>query len=96
MTLRPLNDRVIVKRKATENVSASGLIIAGVTEKSDQGEVIAVGPGLKPERGDVVPLDLEVGDQVIFGKHSGQEVQVDGQAFVVLREVDIFAVIAKR
>ncbi|QFY78935.1 co-chaperone GroES [Alcaligenes faecalis] len=94
MALRPLNDRVIVKRLDNERTTASGIVIPeSATEKPDQGEILAVGPGKKTEDGKVLPLDLKVGDKVLFGKYSGQAVKIDGEELLVIREEEIFAVI---
>jgi chaperonin GroES len=91
MKLRPLHDRVIIKRLEEERKTASGIIIP---EKPDQGEVLAVGPGKKNEDGKVSPVDLKVGDKVLFGKYSGTTVKVDGDELLVLREEDIMAVVS--
>ena len=94
MALRPLNDRVIVKRLDNERTTASGIVIPeSATEKPDQGEFLAVGPGKKTEDGKVLALDLKVGDKVLFGKYSGQAVKIDGEELLVIREEEIFAVI---
>ncbi len=94
MALRPLNDRVIVKRLDNERTTASGIVIPdSAAEKPDQGEVLAVGPGKKTEDGKVVPVDLKVGDKVLFGKYAGQAVKVDGEELLVVREEEILAVI---
>ncbi|WP_454006915.1 co-chaperone GroES [Alcaligenes sp. Marseille-Q7550] len=94
MALRPLNDRVIVKRLDNERTTASGIVIPeSATEKPDQGEILAVGPGKKSEDGKVLPLDLKVGDKVLFGKYSGQAVKIDGQELLVIREEEICGVI---
>lgn len=94
MALRPLNDRVIVKRLDNERTTASGIVIPeSATEKPDQGEILAVGPGKKTEDGKVLTLDLKVGDKVLFGKYSGQAVKIDGEELLVIREEEIFAVI---
>ncbi|GHC47725.1 10 kDa chaperonin [Alcaligenes pakistanensis] len=94
MALRPLNDRVIVKRLDNERTTASGIVIPeSATEKPDQGEILAVGPGKKTEDGKILPLDLKVGDKVLFGKYSGQAVKIDGDELLVIREEEIFAVI---
>ncbi|EJC62725.1 co-chaperone GroES [Alcaligenes ammonioxydans] len=94
MALRPLNDRVIVKRLDNERTTASGIVIPeSATEKPDQGEILAVGPGKKTEDGKVLALDLKVGDKVLFGKYSGQSVKIDGEELLVIREEEIFAVI---
>ena len=82
MKLRPLHDRVIVKRLDNERTTASGIVIPeSATEKPDQGEILAVGPGKKTEDGKVLALDLKVGDKVLFGKYSGQAVKIDGKLF---------------
>ncbi len=94
MALRPLNDRVIVKRLDNERTTASGIVIPeSAAEKPDQGEILAVGPGKKTEDGKVLALDLKVGDKVLFGKYSGQSVKIDGEELLVIREEEIFAVI---
>ena len=94
MKLRPLHDRVIVKRMEEERMSAGGIVIPdSATEKPVSGEVLAVGNGKILENGDKRPLDISVGDTVLFGKYSGTEVKVDGDELVVMREEDIMAVI---
>ncbi|MDX3904786.1 MAG: co-chaperone GroES [Pigmentiphaga sp.] len=94
MALRPLHDRVIVKRLDNERKTASGIVIPeSAAEKPDQGEVLAVGPGKKTEDGKVLPVDLKVGDKVLFGKYAGQAVKVDGEELLVIREEEILAVI---
>lgn len=94
MNLRPLHDRVIVKRLDQETKTASGLIIPdAAAEKPDQGEILAVGNGKVQENGQVRPLEVKVGDRVLFGKYSGQAVKVDGQELLVMREEDIMAVV---
>ncbi len=94
MALRPLHDRVIVKRLDNERTTASGIVIPdSAAEKPDQGEVLAVGPGKRTEDGKVLPVDLKVGDKVLFGKYAGQSVKVDGDEVLVIREDEILAVI---
>ena len=94
MKLRPLHDRVIVKRLEAEEKTASGIVLPGNTaEKPDQGEVLAVGPGRKNDKGDVIVLNVKVGDRVLFGKYSGQTVKVDGDELLVMKEDDLFAVV---
>jgi chaperonin GroES len=94
MNLRPLQDRVIVQRVDAETQTASGLIIPGnAAEKPDQGKILAVGNGKILEDGKVRPLDVKVGDRVLFGKYSGQTVKVDGEELLVMREEDIMAVV---
>jgi chaperonin GroES len=94
MKLRPLHDRVIIKRLEEERKTASGIVIPDTAaEKPDQGEVLAVGPGKKNEDGKIVPVDLKVGDKVLFGKYSGTTVRVEGDELLVMREEDIMAVV---
>ena len=94
MKIRPLHDRVIVKRVEEEKKSAGGRIIPdAAAEKPVQGVVKAVGKGKILENGEVRPLDLKVGDKVLFGKYSGTEVKVDGEDVLVMREEDVMAVI---
>jgi chaperonin GroES len=96
MKLRPLADRVIVKRVEQETKTASGIVIPdNVAEKPDQGEVLSVGPGKRNERGDIVAMNVRAGDRVLFGKYSGQTVKVDGDELLVMREEDLFAVVEK-
>jgi chaperonin GroES len=94
MSLRPLHDRVIVKRLDQETRTASGIVIPdSAAEKPDQGEVLAVGPGRRDNDGRRVTPDLTVGDRVLFGKYAGQTVKVDGNELLVLREEEIVAVV---
>jgi chaperonin GroES len=94
MNLRPLHDRVIVKRLDQETKTASGLIIPdAAAEKPDQGEVLAIGNGKVQENGSVRPLEVKVGDRVLFGKYSGQAVKVNGEELLVMREEDIMAIV---
>jgi chaperonin GroES len=96
MKLRPLADRVIVKRVEQETKTASGIVIPdNAAEKPDQGEVLSVGPGKRSERGDIVTMNVKAGDRVLFGKYSGQTVKVDGDELLVMREEDLFAVVEK-
>jgi chaperonin GroES len=96
MNLRPLHDRVIVKRLDQETKTASGLIIPdAAAEKPDQGEILAVGNGKVMDDGKVRALEVKVGDRVLFGKYSGQAVKVDGNELLVMREEDIMAVLVK-
>jgi len=93
MKLRPLHDRVIVKRLDTERKTSSGIVIPdNAAEKPDQGEILAVGNGKIQEDGTVRPMAVKVGDKVLFGKYSGQTVKVDGEELLVMREEDIMAV----
>ena len=92
--LKPVEDKVIVKRNVQEQTTSSGLILAGVAdEKQDTGEVIAVGPGLVLNNGDKVIPEVEVGQTVLFGKYSGTEVEHDGETLLILAYRDIFAVL---
>ena len=94
MKIRPLHDRVIVKRKEEERTSPGGIVIPdSAAEKPVRGEVTAVGNGKILEGGDVRPLDVKVGDEVLFGKYSGTEVKMEGEELLVMREEDIMAVI---
>ncbi|MCG5515154.1 MULTISPECIES: co-chaperone GroES [Ectothiorhodospira] len=94
MNIRPLHDRVIIKRMEEERTSPGGIVIPdSAAEKPIRGEVVAVGHGKILENGDVRALDLKVGDKVIFGKYSGTEVKVDGQDLLVMREEDVMAVV---
>jgi chaperonin GroES len=96
MSLRPLNDRVIVKRKGNERTTASGIVIPdAAAEKPDQGEVIAVGPGKRDDHGKLIALDLKIGQTVLFGKYAGQAVKIDGEELLVMREEDILAVLER-
>ena len=95
MKIRPLHDRVIVKRLDNERKTASGIVIPdSAAEKPDQGEIIAVGPGKRDDNGKQVALDVKVGDRVLFGKYAGQTVKVDGEELLVMREEDLMGVIA--
>jgi chaperonin GroES len=96
MKLRPLADRVIVKRVDSETKTASGIVIPdAAAEKPDQGEVLAVGPGKRNDKGELAALTVKVGDRVLFGKYSGQTVKVDGDELLVMKEDDLFAVVEK-
>ncbi|GIR48107.1 MAG: 10 kDa chaperonin [Burkholderiaceae bacterium] len=96
MKLRPLHDRVVVKRLDNERTTASGIVIPdNAAEKPDQGEVVAVGNGKILEDGKTKPVDVKVGEKILFGKYSGQTVKVDGDELLVLREDDIMAIIEK-
>jgi chaperonin GroES len=96
MKLRPLHDRVIVKRLENETKTASGIVIPdNAAEKPDQGEILAVGPGKKNDKGELSPVGVKVGDRVLFGKYSGQTVKVDGDELLVMKEEDLFAVVEK-
>ena len=94
MKIRPLHDRVIVKRLEEERKTASGIVIPDTaTEKPDQGEIVAVGTGKVLDNGQIRPLQLKVGDVVLFGKYAGNEIKLDGEEIVVMREEDIMGVI---
>ena len=94
MKLRPLADRVIVKRVEQETKTASGIVIPdAAAEKPDQGEVLSVGPGKRNDKGDIVAMNVKKGDRVLFGKYSGQTVKVDGDELLVMKEDDLFAVV---
>src|SRR6476659_5323342 len=94
MKIRPLHDRVIVKRLEEERKTASGIVIPDTAaEKPDTGEVVAVGTGKLLEDGKVRPLDLKKGDKILFGKYSGQTVKVEGIEYLVMREEDVMGVI---
>lgn len=94
MKIRPLHDRVIVKRVEPETRTASGIYIPDAAgEKPDQGEVLAVGPGKRDDSGKIIAMDVKVGDRVLFGKYSGQTVKVDGDEYLVMREEDIMGVL---
>jgi chaperonin GroES len=94
MKIRPLHDRVVIKRVEAEEKTASGILLAGsAAEKPDMGEVVAVGTGKLLDSGEVRALALKVGDKVIFGKYSGQTVKLDGDELLVMREEDIMGVV---
>ena len=94
MKIRPLHDRVIVKRIEEERKSAGGIVIPdAAAEKPDQGEIVAVGKGKRDDQGKLIPIDVKVGDRVLFGKYSGQTVKVKGDELLVMREEDIMGVI---
>jgi len=94
MTIRPLHDRVVVRRMEEERTTAGGIVIPdSATEKPIQGEVIAVGKGKILESGETRPLDVKVGDRVLFGKYSGTEIKLDGKEFLVMREEDLMGVV---
>jgi chaperonin GroES len=96
MNLKPLSDRVVVRRVDSNTVTKGGIVIPdAATEKADQGSVIAVGPGRRNPDGHVIPMDVAVNDQVLFGKFAGQTVKVNGEELLILREDDIFAIVTK-
>ena len=95
MKLRPLHDRVVVKRIDAEDKTTGGIIIPDTAkEKPSQGEVVAVGPGGRDESGNLIKLDVKAGDKVLFGKWSGTEVKLDGEDLLIMKESDIMGVIA--
>jgi chaperonin GroES len=97
MKLRPLHDRIIVKRLDQETKTASGIVLPeGAAEKPDQGKVLAVGNGKILEDGKVRPLDIKVGDLVLFGKYSGQTVKIEGEELLVMREEDVMAIVEQK
>ena len=94
MKFRPLHDRVVVKRIDAEAKSAGGIIIPDTAkEKPQEGEIVAVGPGGRDEAGKLIPIDLRVGDRVLFGKWSGTEVKIDGQDLLIMKESDVMGVL---
>ncbi|MCH9644497.1 MAG: co-chaperone GroES [Gammaproteobacteria bacterium] len=94
MNIRPLHDRVVIKRLEAESTSAGGIVIPdSAAEKPMRGEVMAIGPGKMLDNGNVIPLGVKSGDTILFGKYSGTEVKVEGQELVVMREDDIMGVI---
>ncbi|MGD9844599.1 MAG: co-chaperone GroES [Variibacter sp.] len=95
MKFRPLHDRVVVKRIDAEEKSAGGIIIPDTAkEKPQTGEIVSVGPGGRDESGKLIPLDVKVGDKVLFGKWSGTEVKLDGTEYLIMKESDIMGVLA--
>ena len=95
MNIRPLHDRVIIRRMEEEKTSPGGIVIPdSATEKPIKGEVVAIGKGKILENGDVRPLDVKIGDMILFGKYSGTEVSVDGEELLVMREDDITAIVS--
>ncbi len=95
MKIRPLHDRVLVRRAEAEEKSAGGIVLPGAKEKPETGEILAVGNGKILEDGSVRKLDVKKGDKIVFGKYSGSEVKVDGETLLMMREEDIMGVIEK-
>ena len=94
MSIRPLHDRVVVRRKEEETTSAGGIVLPGsATEKPNQGEVIAAGKGRVLQSGEVQPMDVKVGDVVLFGQYAGNAVKVDGEEVLIMNESDILGVL---
>lgn len=93
-SIRPLNERVLVRRLEGEEVSSGGIVLPdSAIERPDEGEIVAVGSGRRTEDGQIIPLEVYVGDRVLFGKYCGNDVEVDGEEFLIMREDDILAVI---
>ena len=96
MGFKPLHDRVVVRRVDQDERTAGGIIIPDTAkEKPQQGEVVAVGPGARNEAGELIPLDVKVGDMVLFGKWSGTEVKIDGEELLIMKESDIMGIVEK-
>jgi chaperonin GroES len=94
MNLKPLADRILVKPAPAEEKTASGIIIPDTAkEKPMQGEIVAVGKGRMTEDGKLIPLELKVGDKVLYGKYSGTEITIDGTEYLIMREADVYAII---
>ena len=94
MAFRPLHDRILVRRVEVDERTAGGIIIPDTAqEKPSQGEVIAVGPGGRDEAGKLIPIDIKVGDRVLFGKWSGTEVKIDGQDLLIMKESDVLGIL---
>jgi chaperonin GroES len=94
MKFRPLHDRVVIRRAESDTTSKGGIIIPdNAKEKPQEGEVIAVGPGARDESGALIALDVKAGDLILFGKYSGQEIKLDGEEFLIMREDEVLAVI---
>ena len=97
MKFRPLHDRVVVRRVESEERTAGGIIIPDTAkEKPQEGEIVAVGPGGRDESGKLIPIDLKVGDRILFGKWSGTEVKIDGEELLIMKESDVMGVIEGR
>ena len=95
MNIRPLYDRIVVKRLEEKEQVQGGIIIPDTAkEKPQEGEVVAVGKGKRSDKGDIVPLELEVGNKILFGKYSGSDIKVDGNEYLIMREDEVLAVIA--
>jgi len=94
MNIRPLHDRVVVRREEEETKSAGGIVLPGsATEKPSQGEVLAVGAGKVTESGEVRPLDVKAGDKILFGQYSGSTVKIDGEELLIMSENEIFGIL---
>jgi|SRR5688500_162299 chaperonin GroES len=96
MKFRPLHDRVVIRRAESDAKSKGGIIIPDTAkEKPQEGEVIAVGPGVRDDSGKLIPLDVEPGDTILFGKWSGTEVRIDGEDLLIMKEADIMGIVGK-
>ena len=96
MKIRPLYDRIVVRRKEEETKSAGGILLSGsAKEKPNQGEVVAIGHGKLLDSGEVRPLSVKVGDQVVFGQYSGNTIKIDGDELIILSETEIFGILEK-
>jgi chaperonin GroES len=94
MTFRPLHDRILVRRVVSEEKTKGGILIPDTAkEKPQEGEVIAVGPGARNEAGQIVSLDVKVGDRILFGKWSGTEIKIDGEELLIMKESDVMGII---
>jgi chaperonin GroES len=94
MKFRPLHDRIVVRRVSSEEKTKGGIIIPDTAkEKPQEGEVVAVGPGARNEQGQIVALDVKVGDRVLFGKWSGTEIKIDGEELLIMKEADVMGII---
>ena len=94
MNIKPLHDRIIVKRSDAETTTAAGIIIPdSAKEKPQEGEIMAVGSGIRKEDGTIIPLEVKVGDKVLFGKYAGTEIKLDGDEFLMMKEEDIMGII---
>ncbi|NQV57145.1 MAG: co-chaperone GroES [Rhodospirillales bacterium] len=97
MGFRPLHDRILVRRLEDEEKTAGGIIIPDTAqEKPSEGQIVAVGSGIRAEDGSVTPLDVKAGDQILFGKYGGTEVKIDGEDLLILRESDVLGIIEKK
>ena len=96
MHFRPLHDRVVVRRIDAEEKTAGGIIIPDAAkEKPQEGEIVAAGPGARNEKGELIPLDVKAGDRILFGKWSGNEVKIDGEDMLIMKESDILGILDK-
>ncbi|RVH42586.1 co-chaperone GroES [Sinorhizobium meliloti] len=97
MAFRPLHDRILVRRVESEETTKGGIIIPDTAkEKPQEGEVLAVGPGARGEKGQIQPLDVKVGDRILFGKWSGTEIKIDGEDLLIMKESDVMGIIEAR